>query len=124
MLVEEGTIVYAVVKTTEQKNILNFAFCSQWGLHCLKEKVKELNKIENEIYSKKWFVTKQAKAVKQVGVIALEKNIEKLKGIQFFDIKKLAEEKKEIFIKNNKEAEVIEVQLYENVPKNKQIKTA
>lgn len=114
--------VFAVVQNSNQEKLLNTAFCSRLATHCLNVKLRELN-VSGE-YDRKWFAVKDGDPIKQVGVIVNVENMDLLGGIQFFNSKILADEKCKTFLKKYNEASVIEVELYENVPKSEQKKSA
>ena len=116
--------LYALVFNAEQKELLKNAFCSQWATHCINVKLRELNQEEDK-FDRKWFTTQKPHiAVTQVGVIVERSKVEELKGVQFFDCKRLANEKLEKKISNYPNAEIIIVELFTNVSKSEQRKSA
>jgi hypothetical protein len=115
--------VFGVVQNNKQAEMLRGAFCSRLATHCLNVRLRELNEVDDK-YDRKWFVTKKAFSIKQVGVIVLSTEIELLKGVQFYDDKANANEKLQMFLKKHNDASIVEIELYENVPKSEQKKSA
>jgi len=117
--------VYALVLNVEQKELLENAFCSRVATHCINVKLRELNQEEGDKFDRKWFITQKPHfAVTQVGVIVEKDKIDALSGVQFFDNRKLAIEKLNKKISKNPTAEIITVELLNNVPKSEQRKLA
>ena len=122
LVTKKDGIAYAVVQTKKQNEILKSSFCSRWATHCLNIKLKELNAENGNSYNRKWFTTKRSTSIKQVGVIIPSSEIELLKGVQIFDNKTLAAEKKNDFLKKYNEADIVELELFTNVTKSEQKK--
>ena len=117
--------VYALVLNKEQSELLRNAFCSRFATHCLNVKLRELNQEMDNKFDRKWFKTQKPQvAVTQVGVIVERNDVEKLRGIQFFNNKELAIEKLEKKISKYPQAEITKVELFVNVPKSEQRKSA